>query len=109
MVEEILGEVEARGDAAVRDLSARLDKVTSLLAIPAAIETILASLPAQTIDDIKFAQAQVRTFAQTQRAVSPGCGSRNLARCDLGSQTFPSTVWVVMYLAGATRWWPRRI
>lgn len=91
VVEEILAEVEARGDAAVRDLSARLDKWSppSFRLSQAEIETIMASLPAQTIDDIKFAQAQVRHFAQAQRAAIQDVEVETLPGVTLGHKNIP--------------------
>jgi len=91
VVEGILAEVEARGDAAVRDLSARLDKWSpvSFRLTLAEIETIMAGLPAQTIDDIKFAQAQVRNFAQAQRAAIQDVEVETLPGVTLGHKNIP--------------------
>ncbi len=68
-VEGILADIETRGDAAVREYSARFDKWSpeSFRLSPAQIEACIASLPASTLDDIRFAQAQIRRFAQIQR------------------------------------------
>lgn len=91
VVEGILSEVEARGDEAVRDLSARLDNwsPTSFRLAAAQIEAIMASLPAQTIDDIKFAQAQVRNFAQAQRAAIRDIEVETLPGVTLGHKNIP--------------------
>jgi len=69
-VEQILADVEARRDAAVRELSETFDKWS-----PAAfkltlqeIERAISQVSKRDLDDIKFAQAQVRNFAQKQRA-----------------------------------------
>ena len=58
-VESILEDVAARGDAAVRELSAKFDKwePESFRLTPSQIQALMDSLPTQTIDDIKFAQA----------------------------------------------------
>src|SRR5262245_65825821 len=68
-VETILAEVEARRDAAVRELSQKFDnwsppsfKLTAL-----EIERAISRLGKRDLDDIKFAQAQVRNFAQKQK------------------------------------------
>lgn len=65
----ILNEVKTRGDAAVRELSEKFDKWSpeSFRLSDAEIKELMDSLPEQTIDDIKFAQEQVRNFAQVQR------------------------------------------
>ncbi len=80
-VEDILADIEQRGDAAVRELSEKFDQWSpehfrlSDEEIKAAVER----LPAQTIDDIKFAQAQIRKFAEIQKA----------ALVDVEEETFP--------------------
>ncbi|MBL8671102.1 MAG: histidinol dehydrogenase [Alphaproteobacteria bacterium] len=68
-VEQIIADVTAEGDKAVRALSQKFDKWSpaSFRLSPAEIEACVAALPAQTIADIKFAQAQIRNFAQVQR------------------------------------------
>ncbi|MDB5652059.1 MAG: hpsN, partial [Hyphomicrobiales bacterium] len=68
-VETILAEIEASGDAAVRDLSIRFDKWdrTDYRLSEQEIERCLSQLSKRNLDDIRFAQAQVRNFAQKQR------------------------------------------
>ena len=68
-VEEIVADVKARGDAAVRDWSAKFDgwSPDSFYLGQAEIDAAYAALDPQTIEDIRFAQAQVRNFAQIQR------------------------------------------
>ena len=91
VVEGILSEVEAGGDAAVRSLSARLDHWSpeSFRLSPVQIQTIIASLPQQTIDDIQFAQAQVRNFAQAQRASMQDIEVETLPGVTLGHKHIP--------------------
>lgn len=69
-VETILADVTARGDAAVRELSVRFDNWDreSYRLTSSEIEGCIHSLTNQDLSDIKFAQAQVRNFAQIQRA-----------------------------------------
>lgn len=69
IVEGMLNEVNEKGDAAVRELSARLDKWSpeNFRLSEEEIKKIIAGLPKQVIDDIKFAQTQIRNFAQKQR------------------------------------------
>ena len=67
-VENIIADVERRGDAAVRMYSEKFDKwnPVSLRLTDAEIRDCIASIGRQAIEDIKFAQAQIRRFAQIQ-------------------------------------------
>jgi sulfopropanediol 3-dehydrogenase len=69
VVEATLADIEARGDAAVRDLAAKFDNYTpkSFRLTPSEIDALIAELSPRELADIKFAQEQVRTFAQAQR------------------------------------------
>jgi sulfopropanediol 3-dehydrogenase len=69
-VEAILADIEARGDAAIRELSRRFDQWDrdDYRLSAADIEDCLDQLSEQALKDIEFAQAQVRNFAQVQRA-----------------------------------------
>ena len=69
VVEVILADIEKRGDEAVRLLSKKFDNWSpkDFRLSKSQIEECLKSLPKQVIDDIKFAQAQIRNFAQIQR------------------------------------------
>jgi len=69
-VETILADVEKRGDQAVRELSIKFDHWDrkDFRLTDAEIKDCLSQLSQRNIDDIKFAQAQVRNFAQHQRA-----------------------------------------
>ncbi|MFK7871369.1 MAG: histidinol dehydrogenase [Roseobacter sp.] len=68
-VEAVLADIEARGDTAVRDLSEKFDGYTpaAFRLTQAQIDALIAQLSPQELDDIKFAQEQVRSFAQAQR------------------------------------------
>ncbi|HEV2631287.1 MAG TPA: histidinol dehydrogenase [Pseudolabrys sp.] len=68
-VEDILGQIEARGDAAVRELSEKFDKWSpqEFKLSPQDIERAIAQVSKRDLEDIKFAQAQVRNFAQKQK------------------------------------------
>ncbi len=68
-VEAILADIEARGDAAVRDLSIKFDgwDRESYRLTAAEIQGCIDQLTGQDLKDIEFAQAQVRNFAQIQR------------------------------------------
>src|SRR5438128_534815 len=69
-VEAIITDVAKRGDAAVRELSERFDKWSppSFRLSEDEIAALVAKVAPQTIDDIEFAQAQIRNFAEIQRA-----------------------------------------
>ena len=68
-VESILAQVEERKDAAIRELSEKFDKWSpkDFHLSPSEVERAVAQVPKRDIEDIKFAQAQVRNFAQKQR------------------------------------------
>ena len=68
-VESILDDVKKRGNAAIRELSEKFDKWSpaSFKLTPQEIERAIAQVPKRDLDDIKFAQTQVRNFAQAQR------------------------------------------
>ncbi|WP_437883929.1 histidinol dehydrogenase [Pseudomonas sp. LRF_L74] len=67
-VEQIIRAVEERGEAAVREYSEKFDKWNppSLRLSAEEIQACIDSLSPQAIEDIKFAQAQIRRFAQVQ-------------------------------------------
>ena len=69
-VETILDDVRKRGDRAVRELSEKFDKWSppSFRLSPSVLEDIVAQVAPSTIADIKFAQAQIRQFAEHQKA-----------------------------------------
>src|SRR5581483_2453250 len=68
-VESILAQVEERKDAAIRELSEKFDKWSpkDFRLTPQEIEAAIAQVAKRDLDDIKFAQAQIRNFAQKQR------------------------------------------
>ncbi|MDB5545375.1 MAG: hpsN [Hyphomicrobiales bacterium] len=68
-VEGVLAEIEARGDEAVRELSVRFDKWDreDYRLTEQEIENCLSQLTKRDLEDIRFAQTQVRNFAQKQR------------------------------------------
>src|SRR5215467_4689114 len=73
-VEAILADIEARKDAAVRELSRKFDNWSppSFKLSAADIEKAIAQVGKRDLGDIKFAQAQVRNFAQKQKETLPG-------------------------------------
>ncbi|MET0663656.1 MAG: histidinol dehydrogenase, partial [Ilumatobacteraceae bacterium] len=69
IVRDIIADVRDRGDEAVREYSAKFDNWTpeTFLLDAAAIDRIVAGVPAQVVDDIETVQGNVRRFAQAQR------------------------------------------
>ncbi len=70
IVEGLLNDIETNGDRAVRALSEKFDNWSpeSFLLSENDIEAAMAKVSAQDLADIKFAQKQVRSFAEKQRA-----------------------------------------
>ena len=90
-VEAIIADIRARGDAAVRDWSAKFDSWSppSFFLSPAEIDAAYAELSQRTLDDIAFAQAQVRNFAQVQRASMTDVEVETLPGVVLGHKHLP--------------------
>src|SRR5436305_11229611 len=67
-VENILAEIETRGDQAVRDLSRKFDnwQPKDFRLSKQEIEAAIVELSRRDIEDITFAQTQVRNFAEKQ-------------------------------------------
>jgi sulfopropanediol 3-dehydrogenase len=68
-VESILAQVDEKKDAAIRELSEKFDKWSpkDFKLSAQEIEKAIDQVRKRDLDDIKFAQAQVRNFAQKQR------------------------------------------
>ncbi|MGV3651967.1 MAG: histidinol dehydrogenase [Devosia sp.] len=90
-VETILGDIEKRGDQAVRELSARFDKWerTDFRLSQREIDACMAQLTDQDLHDIAFAQTQVRNFAQAQRATMQDLEIETLPGVTLGHRHVP--------------------
>ena len=90
-VESIIGDVRQRGDTAIRELSEKFDKWSpeSFRLSDTQIEELVETLPQQTIDDIKFAQAQVRNFAQIQKDALRDVEVETLPGVTLGHRNIP--------------------
>ena len=69
VVEETLKNIEINGDAAVRELSTKFDNYSpkNFKLSEKEISDLIATLSDRELSDIKFAQEQVRNFAQAQR------------------------------------------
>ena len=90
-VEAIIADVKTRGDTAVRDLSERFDKWSpaSFRLSDDEIGALVAKVPPQTIEDIKFAQQQIRNFAEIQRASMKDVEVETLPGIVLGHRHIP--------------------
>ena len=90
-VEDILADIEERGDAAVRELSQKFDNwnPAEFRLTRTQIDECVKSLPKQVIDDIKFAQQQIRNFAQIQRDALRDVEVETLPGVVLGHKNIP--------------------
>jgi sulfopropanediol 3-dehydrogenase len=90
-VEQTLSDIERRGDAAVRELSVKFDQWDrkDYRLTDAEIKDCLSQLSARNIDDIKFAQEQVRNFAQHQRESMKDIEVETLPGVVLGHKNIP--------------------
>jgi len=69
VVKNTLKVIEEKGDKAVREFSEKFDNYSpkSYRLSPAEIDSLVKKVSPQDLEDIKFAQEQVRNFAQAQR------------------------------------------
>lgn len=90
-VSRILLDIEKRGDAAVRELSMQFDgwDRTDYRLSPAEIQECMNKLTDRERDDILFAQAQVRRFADAQRASMLDCEIETIPGVVLGHKHIP--------------------
>jgi sulfopropanediol 3-dehydrogenase len=90
-VEAILSDIELRGDAAVRELSVKFDNWdrSDYRLTAAEIKECIGQLSKRNIEDIRFAQEQVRNFAQHQRAAMRGVEVETLPGVVLGHKNIP--------------------
>jgi sulfopropanediol 3-dehydrogenase len=90
-VEAILKDIETRGDAAVRELALKFDKYAppAFRLTPPEIEAVMAKVSRRDMDDIRFAQAQIRRFAQAQRDSMRDVEVETLPGVVLGHKNIP--------------------
>jgi sulfopropanediol 3-dehydrogenase len=90
-VRDVLDDVRARGDAAVRQYSEKFDgwSPESFRLTPDQISEIVAGVPDQVVNDIQFVQAQVRRFAEAQRASLVDFEVETLPGVHLGQRNLP--------------------
>lgn len=91
IVEDILGDIETRGDAAVRDLSNQFDNWDreDYRLSDDEINQCIDSLDKQAVHDIEFAQKQVRNFAEEQRKAIQDIEVETLPGVVLGHKNIP--------------------
>ena len=90
-VEEVLKDIETHGDAAVRALSAKYDhyEPASFRLTPSEITAAMAQVSARDMADIRFAQDQIRRFAQAQRVSMTDIEVETLPGVILGHRHIP--------------------
>jgi len=90
-VEDILEDIDTRGDAAVRDLSSKFDNWSpeSYRLSRDEIDACYQELDEQAISDIRFAQEQVRNFAQIQKDALQDVEVETLPGVTLGHKNVP--------------------
>ena len=91
VVEAALADIEARGDAAVRELAEKFDNFspTSYRLSQDEIDALIAEVSPCDMDDIRFAQDQVRKFAEIQRASMQDVEVETMPGVILGHRNIP--------------------
>ena len=90
-VEKLLADIETRGDTAVRELSKRFDnwEPEKFKLSEEQIQDCINRLDTRTLDDIRFAQDQIRNFAQLQRDSMKNVEEETLPGVILGHRHIP--------------------
>ena len=90
-VEQILSDVSKRGDVAVRELSKKFDNYEpkNFILTEQEIENAINQVPKRDIEDIKFAQNQVRNFARKQLECIKDLEVETLPGVILGHKNIP--------------------
>ena len=90
-VEAILEDIAANGETAMRRYSEKFDKWSppSFRLSQSQIEECLGALPAQVLEDIRFAQDQIRNFAFVQRRALHDVEVETLPGVVLGHKNIP--------------------
>ena len=90
-VEEILADIEKRGDDAVRELSRKFDSYSpeNFRLSDSEIEAAMQKVASRDMDDIKFAQTQIRNFAEAQRASMTDIEIETMPGVILGHRNIP--------------------
>ena len=90
-VEGILSDIETRGDPAIRELSRKFDNwdPQTFRLSDAEIEVAISKVPKGDLDDIRFAQSQVRSFAKKQKACLEDLEVETMPGVVLGHRNVP--------------------
>ena len=90
-VEGILSDIETRGDPAIRELSRKFDNwdPKTFRLSDAEIEAAISKVPKGDLDDIRFAQSQVRSFAKKQKACLEDLEVETMPGVVLGHRNVP--------------------
>ena len=90
-VEGILSDIETRGDRAIRELSRKFDNwdPQTFRLSDAEIEAAISKVPKGDLDDIRFAQSQVRSFAKKQKACLEDLEVETMPGVVLGHRNVP--------------------
>lgn len=90
-VEAALADIETRGDAAIREMAQKFDGYTpdSFRLSDEQIQELIAQVSPRDLEDIHFAQAQVRRFAEAQRASMTDIEVETLPGVILGHRNLP--------------------
>ena len=90
-VEAVLADIAARGDAAVRELSAKFDRYDppAFRLTASEIEAAMQKVAPRDIEDIRFAQDQIRRFAEAQKASMTDIEVETLPGVILGHRNIP--------------------
>ena len=90
-VEDILSDIETRGNRAIRELSRKFDNwdPQTFRLSDAEIEAAISKVPKGDLDDIRFAQSQVRSFAKKQKACLEDLEVETMPGVVLGHRNVP--------------------
>ena len=90
-VDAALKDIEARGDAAVREMAVRFDRydAATFRLSPSEIEAAMQQVAPRDMEDIRFAQTQIRRFAQAQKASMRDVEVETLPGVILGHRHIP--------------------
>ena len=91
IVESTIADIEERGDVAIRELAEKFDNYspTSYRLSESEIKALISEVSKRDLDDIKFAQTQVRKFAEAQLASMQDIEVETLPGVILGHKNIP--------------------
>lgn len=91
IVEDILAQIETNGDAAVRELSEKFDgyKPEKFRLTEDEIRAAMSKVPQTDIEDIEFAQKQIRNFAEKQKECLQDLEVETMPGVILGHRNIP--------------------